>query len=39
MSLRDRVERYVALKRHLGWKFVNNQRLLLSFCNLRHGVR
>ena len=32
MSLRDRVERYVALKRHLGWKFANNERLLLSFA-------
>ena len=41
MSLRDRVERYVALKRHLGWKFVNNERLLLAFATfaMAHGDR
>ena len=39
MSLRDRVERYVALKRHLGWKFVNNPAFVALLCNLRHGVR
>ena len=41
MSMRDQVERYIALKRHLGWKFVNNERLLLSFakCAMARGER
>jgi len=28
MTLQAHVDRYVALKRHLGYKFVNNERVL-----------
>ena len=32
MSLQAYVDRYVALKRHLGYKFVNNERILRSWA-------
>ena len=32
MSLQAHVDRYVALKRHLGYKFVNNERILRSWA-------
>ena len=32
MTLRTQVDRYVALKRHLGFKFVNNERMLRSWA-------
>ena len=32
MTLRAHVDRYVALKRHLGFKFLNNERMLRSWA-------
>ena len=32
MTLQAHVDRYVALKRHLGYKFVNNERILRSWA-------
>ena len=32
MTLRTHVDRYVALKRHLGFKFLNNERMLRSWA-------
>ena len=32
MSLQAHVDRYVAVKRHLGYKFVNNERILRSWA-------
>ena len=32
MTLRAHVDRYVALKRHLGYKFVNYERMLRSWA-------
>ena len=32
MTLRVHVDRYVALKRHLGFKFLNNERMLRSWA-------
>ena len=32
MSIVDDVERYVALKRHLGKKYVQNERILLALA-------
>ena len=32
MTLRDHVDRYVALKCHLGFKFLNNERMLGSWA-------
>ena len=37
MNLRESVERYVALKRHLGWKYRNNEHLLVSWANYAMG--
>ena len=33
MTMRDHVDRYVALKRHLGWKFVVQGRMLRSYAD------
>ncbi len=32
MTLRAQVDRYVAVKRHLGFKFLNNERMLHSWA-------
>ena len=32
MTLRTHVDRYVALKRHLGFKFLNNERMLRTWA-------
>ena len=38
MNLQAHVDRYVALKRHLGYKFVNNERILRSWAAFPYPV-